>query len=143
MACRSEFAGSPLRFGFRSKAVTSGLFELLLCPEVGRCEDWNDFKFDQVFLLADPTVQQFRMQRFHDLETTRARRINPACVIGDALRQHAISELESLTNGSTIALFEAFNNHEEHGSKCTPPGSHFKLTPCGVFNPNACGGLAS
>jgi hypothetical protein len=62
----------------------AGLFELLAVasPEISRGEDGNDFKVDQVCPAADPSVQQFRMQRFHDLETASARGIDPARVVG-------------------------------------------------------------
>jgi hypothetical protein len=99
-----------------------GLFELLAVasPEISRGEDGNDFKVDQVCPAADPSVQQFRMRRFHELETVSARGIDPTGVVGDALGQHSATQLESFANGPSVALFEAFHDHKKHDAKCTP-----------------------
>lgn len=91
-------------------------------PEVGGGGDWNDFEVHEVVPRADPGAQQFRIRRFHELETASARRVNPACVVGDAVGQHAAALLETFADGFRIAMLEAFNDHEEHGAEFTPRG---------------------
>lgn len=97
-----------------------GLFELLFSPEISGGQDGNDFKVDQVFPAANPSVQQLRVRRFHELETASARRVDPARVVSDAFGQHSATQLESFANKPGIAVFEAFQDHKEHAAKCTP-----------------------
>ncbi len=45
--------------------------------------------------------------------------LHPARVIDDAVGQHAALALEALADGLGVAIFEAFDHHEEHGAACT------------------------
>ena len=46
------------------------------------------------------------------LETTRPGRLHPACVVGDACREHPAVLLEAFANQGLTARFEMFNDHE-------------------------------
>ena len=93
--------------------------ELRLSPELSRGLDRNDFKVDEVIPVADPSLEQFRIRCFHDLEAPDTRRIHPARVVGDAFGQHSATQLEPFADGTGIAMFEAFDDHEEHEAECT------------------------
>src|SRR6185436_11399288 len=59
------------------------------------------------------------MRRFHNLETTSTLSIHPACEVGDALGQHPARMFEPLANRPGIAIFEVFDDHEQHYWECT------------------------
>src|SRR5208337_5469503 len=77
--------------------------------------------------VANPGVQEFRTRCFHELKTTSARRIHPTRVVDDAFRQHSTASLEPFAHQPRMAMFEAFNNHEQHVGKSTSLGPNIKL----------------
>jgi hypothetical protein len=84
-------------------------------PIILRSQDRHDLEINQVGPATDPCFEHTRVSCFHNLETSNAGRVNPACVEGDSLRQHAAFTNEPFSNGLRIAILEMFDNHEEHG----------------------------
>jgi hypothetical protein len=101
----------------------------LLGPEIRRGQNRGDFKFDQVIPAADPSVQQLPVGCFHNLETARARHIDPTRVVGEAVREHPATVIEPLPDGLWVGVFEALDDHEEHDAAA----SQFPLSLDGFF----------
>jgi hypothetical protein len=47
-------------------------------------------------------------------------------VVAEAVGEHATAVLEAFADGSRIAVFEAFDDQEEHGGECTTARLEFK-----------------
>jgi hypothetical protein len=61
----------------------------------------------------------------HDLVATRTSRIDPACVVRHAFRQHSGARHKSVVHWIWIAVAEIFDDHEEHGGSIAIPIGRF------------------
>ena len=50
-------------------------------------------------------------------------------VVGNALGQHSTAKPDTFSDGPSIAVFEAFDDHKEHDPECTPPRSTIGTPP--------------
>ena len=85
----------------------------------------DDFEINQVGPAANPSVKQFRAGSLHDLKAAGPAGFHPACVVRDALWEHAAVPLKAFPDRRLTARPESFDDHEEHG------GSLYPLAPWG------------
>jgi hypothetical protein len=105
--------------GHSGCALWAKLFGRCFRPEVAGSEDRNDLKIDQVIPAIDPRSQQFLVRRFHDLKTARPGRVHPTRVVHDVVRHHAPISPEAFADQLSVAVLEAFDDHEQHGQEST------------------------
>ena len=84
-------------------------------PELGRCQDGNDFEIYQVLPTVNPRIERLAIGRLHDLVAAGTGPLHPTCLVGDAFGKHATASVETRADGLRIALFEPLDDHKKHG----------------------------
>jgi len=105
--------------GAPEDASRETLFGRRFGPEVAGSQDRHNLKIDQVLPAIDPRSQQFLVRRFHNLKTARPGRVHPTRVVHDVVRDHAPISPEAFADQLGIAMFEALDDHEQHGQEST------------------------
>src|SRR5579871_4380100 len=86
--------------------------------------------------MQDPPLKEFRVVRFHQLPAAIEIRFDPTAHVGKTFGHLAAAFGKTFVDWFGIAMAEAFDDHEEHGSNLTWRGPVDALT-CGTPRPIA------
>jgi hypothetical protein len=95
-------------------------------PEFSGSLDGDNVKIHQVIPMTDPALQQFRMGRFHNLETARPAGVHPARIVGNALGEHPADLSEAFSDQRRTSRLESFDDHEEYAPQFTANGDQIR-----------------